>query len=175
MNEPCIQGSASWGQAPKPPGSASPSYGYGTTFCEAEQTLFASFFLEKEESHQSNSCFSDFFLGASPQTPWVGFAELWVWNNLLRSRTNAFCFFFWKKKKLINPTRVLVSFFLGESPQGRLRRVMGMEQPSAKQNKRFLLLFLEKEDIICPLSPTGCIKEGVSNHVINNILHELYY
>jgi hypothetical protein len=40
------------------------------------------------------------FLRASPQTPWVGFAELWVWDSLLRSRTNAFCFFFWKKKRL---------------------------------------------------------------------------
>jgi hypothetical protein len=31
-------------------------------------------------------------------------------------------------------------------PQGRLRRDLGMEWPSAKQNKRFLLLFLEKEE-----------------------------
>jgi membrane-associated phospholipid phosphatase len=27
------------------------------------------------------------FLGASPQTPWVGFAEVWVKESFLRSRT----------------------------------------------------------------------------------------
>jgi hypothetical protein len=32
------------------------------------------------------------------------------------------------------------------NPLGRLRRVMGKNQSSAKQNKRFLLLFLEKEE-----------------------------
>jgi hypothetical protein len=37
-----------------------------------------------------------FFLGARPQTPWVGFAEGCV-ANLLRSRTNAFASFLEKK------------------------------------------------------------------------------
>jgi hypothetical protein len=41
-----------WGQAPKPPGSASPSFGYAyIVFREAEQR-FLLLFLEKEESHQ---------------------------------------------------------------------------------------------------------------------------
>jgi hypothetical protein len=49
-------------------------------------------------------------------------------------------------------TRLLRTFFhqlLGGTPPnplGRLRRVLGRQSPSAKQNKRFLLLFLEKED-----------------------------
>jgi hypothetical protein len=37
-----------WGHAPKPPGSASPKFGYGIAFCEAEQR-FLPLFLEKEE------------------------------------------------------------------------------------------------------------------------------
>jgi hypothetical protein len=37
------------------------------------------------------------FLGASPQTPWVGFAEVWAKDDLLRSRTNAFASILEKK------------------------------------------------------------------------------
>jgi hypothetical protein len=37
-----------WGHAPKPPGSASPSFGLPTVFREAEQR-FLLLFLEKEE------------------------------------------------------------------------------------------------------------------------------
>jgi hypothetical protein len=40
----------SWGQAPKPPGSASPSFGHETLFREAEQR-FLLLFLEKEDYH----------------------------------------------------------------------------------------------------------------------------
>jgi hypothetical protein len=61
-------------------------------------------------------------LGASPQTPVVPLRGSFGAQVLLRSRTNAFCFFFWKKKN-----------------------VTGRIKSSAKQNKRFLLLFLEKE------------------------------
>jgi hypothetical protein len=49
-------------------------------------------FLEKEENRRV-------LLGARPRAPWVGVAEGWAAKRLLRSRTNAFCFFFWKKKK----------------------------------------------------------------------------
>jgi hypothetical protein len=38
-----------WGHAPKPPGSASPRYGHGTVFCEAELAL------EKEEYYPTQS------------------------------------------------------------------------------------------------------------------------
>jgi hypothetical protein len=57
----------------------------------------------------------DWFLGASPQTPWVGFAEFWASNCHLRSRTNAFCFFFLKKK---NADSRLVSWGKPQIPPG---------------------------------------------------------
>jgi hypothetical protein len=45
---------------------------------EAEQRFLLRF-LEKEEYHEISECYQvNSFLGASPQTPWVGFAELWV-------------------------------------------------------------------------------------------------
>jgi hypothetical protein len=44
-------------------------YRYPFTFCEAEQR-FLLLFLEKEENGNLNC-----FLGASPQTPWVRFAD----------------------------------------------------------------------------------------------------
>jgi hypothetical protein len=39
-----------WGQARKPPGSASPSYGPEQKFCEAEQTLFCFFFWKRKNT-----------------------------------------------------------------------------------------------------------------------------
>jgi hypothetical protein len=42
-----------WGQAPRPPGSASPSFGLSMAFREAEQH-FLLLFLEKEEYHGTN-------------------------------------------------------------------------------------------------------------------------
>jgi hypothetical protein len=82
-------------------------------FREAEQTLFASFsgkrriLLYKLPVITLIVCFSArlginwlFSLGAT--IPWVGFAEGWVSNGLPRSGTNAFCFFFRKKKKLLD-------------------------------------------------------------------------
>jgi hypothetical protein len=65
---------------------------------------------------------------------------------ILRSRTNAFCFFFWKKKNATKPfafceaEQTLFASFSGK------RRVLLNHSHSAKQNKRFLLLFLEKEE-----------------------------
>jgi hypothetical protein len=53
---------------------------------------FLLLFLEKEGLCDAISG------GHAPRPPWVGFAEVWVSNYLLGSRTNAFCFFFWKKK-----------------------------------------------------------------------------
>jgi hypothetical protein len=41
-----------WGQAPKPPGSASPSLGYRTAFCEPDPTLTL---LSGKEGIQTNS------------------------------------------------------------------------------------------------------------------------
>jgi hypothetical protein len=37
----------SWGQAPKPPGSASPRFGQRMIFCEAEQTLLLLFWKRR--------------------------------------------------------------------------------------------------------------------------------
>jgi hypothetical protein len=70
------------------------------SFCEAEQTLFASF----SGKRRTPSTRMIRLLGARPQTPWVGFAEV------------------------------------------RVKTLRFKEGPSAKQNKRFLLLFLEKEE-----------------------------
>jgi hypothetical protein len=80
-------------------------------------------------------------LGASPQTPRVGFAEFWVWKSLLRSRTNAFCFFFWKKKTFISSIGHLMIveqyFSWGQAPKppgsaspslGYLNLFCGVEQ-----------------------------------------------
>jgi hypothetical protein len=64
--------------------------GYPRTFCEAEQTLFASFSGKRR-------------ILQGPLPPLFGGLES---TNLLRSRTNAFCFFFWKKK---NPTRLILT------------------------------------------------------------------
>jgi hypothetical protein len=47
---------------------------------------------------RSNNYKLVYLLGTSPQTPWVGFAKVWVANALLRSRTNAFASFLEKKK-----------------------------------------------------------------------------
>jgi hypothetical protein len=67
------------------------------------------------------------FGGTNPN-PWVGFAESWALHYIMRNRTNAFCFFFWKKK---NTTRIfgspavgLVVFFEGV---GRLHRTLGQQ------------------------------------------------
>jgi hypothetical protein len=40
------------------------------------------------------------FLGASPQPPWVGFAEFWVWISLQERRSNAFASFLEKNKTI---------------------------------------------------------------------------
>jgi hypothetical protein len=49
-----------------------PWVGCAEAFCEAEQTLFASFSGKKRKPLNAVS------LGARPQTPCVGFAEGWV-------------------------------------------------------------------------------------------------
>jgi hypothetical protein len=90
--------------SPRPPGSAWPSFLGTQTFCEAELTLFASF-----SGKRRKWLYVEFCWGHAPRPP--GFAEIWA-ANLLRSRTNAFCFFFWKKKKV-----ALRGVLLGARPQ----------------------------------------------------------
>jgi hypothetical protein len=60
-------------------------------------------------------------------------------------QTNAFCFFFWKKKntaRTVGPPAVRLVVFEGV---GGFRRGLG-QKTFCKAEQRFLLLFLEKED-----------------------------
>jgi hypothetical protein len=101
----------SWGQAPKPPGSASPRDGSemvsAKTFCEAEQR-FLLLFLEKEEYNR----LIGYFLGGKPPNPLGrlrrGLGRKWFRRRPSAKQNNAFCFFFWKKK---NATNQLGFFF----------------------------------------------------------------
>jgi uncharacterized protein YbbC (DUF1343 family) len=54
------------------------------------------------------------FLGASPQTPRVSFAEVWAMYGLLRIRTTIFASFLEKEEYYYNTTALN---FLGASPQ----------------------------------------------------------
>jgi hypothetical protein len=79
-------------------------------FCEAEQTIFASFSMKKKTTFRPIVSFEALhhqLLRGKRQTPRVCFTESWVWIDFLQSRTNAFCFFFWKKKSTSRP---IVSF-----------------------------------------------------------------
>jgi hypothetical protein len=81
---------------------------FGGFFCEAEQR-FLLLFLEKKSISlpytiplhvyvMSQTKFkTNLFLGASPQTPWVGFADFGVWGILLRSRATLFASFSGKR------------------------------------------------------------------------------
>jgi hypothetical protein len=98
-------------------------------FCEAELTLFASFSGKRRLLIDYLNRSGVLFVG--------GFGPL----DILRSRTNAFCFFFWKKKtstRLFEPSMV--------SLDGTF-----MAQVFCEAELRFLLLFLEKEEggLIC--------------------------
>jgi hypothetical protein len=70
----------------------------------------------------------NWLLGARPQTPWVGFAEVWVWKDLPRSGPTLFASFSGKRRILLDEMLVLI--IIREAEQ------------------RFLLLFLEKNNTI---------------------------
>jgi hypothetical protein len=134
--------------------------------------------------HCSHLCFTTSFL--SPQTPRVGFAEFWYRmvfcetelrflllekegefyteepslggkppnpqgrlrrvlgiECLLRSRTTLFASFSGKRRRVLH--RRTVSWGQAPKPPGSASPSFGYRMSSAKQNKRFLLLFLEKE------------------------------
>jgi hypothetical protein len=81
-------------------------------------------------------------------------------TNLLRSRTNAFCFFFWKKKSTTTPIGLQTPWVCQvwvNKPSAKQnyafcfffwkKKISSRPiEPSAKQNKRLLLLILEKEE-----------------------------
>jgi hypothetical protein len=92
----------SWGQAPKPPGSASPRVAL-CGLLRSRTTLFASFSGKRRVLlDQFVTNISIRSLGASSQTPKVGFAEVWaIWPSA--TQNNAFCFFFWEKKGIARP------------------------------------------------------------------------
>jgi hypothetical protein len=93
------------GKPPNPPGSASRKV-WAHVLLRSRTDAFCFFFWKKKEllskilvfPERSETIFH--FLGASPQTPLVPLRGRFGVHVLLRSRTNAFCFFFWKKKKL---------------------------------------------------------------------------
>jgi hypothetical protein len=136
------ENNCSWGQAPKPPGSASPSFGLWKFSSTKQNNAFCFFFWKKKDIMGTIAC----------QTPRVGFAEFWVWRLSSAKQNYAFCFFFWKKKKIdaidLTNEDYWINCFLGgtpTNPEGRLRRVLGMEVVFCEAELRFLLLFLEKE------------------------------
>jgi hypothetical protein len=65
--------------------------------------------------------------------------------------------------------RTLPPKYLGQSPQGRLCRGMGLEAPSAKQNGAFCFFFLKKEEYYktncslggMPPKPQGRLRRGM--------------
>jgi hypothetical protein len=103
-------------------------------FCEAEQR-FLLLFLEKEEPQEPNwLLFSLYkpiglFLGASPQTPWVGFAEFGVEYGLLRSRTTLFASFSGKRRTSLD--QLLFSLYKRIGPfWGQAPKPPGSASPS---------------------------------------------
>jgi hypothetical protein len=91
-------------------------------------------------------CIRDFWGAKPPRPPWVGFAETWVNNDLLRSRETLFASFSGKR-------RVLLAIRANSLPTSRdsisiliilIRGWFPIAFCEAEQ--RFLLLFLEKEE-----------------------------
>jgi hypothetical protein len=89
-----------WGHAPKPPGSASPSFEHGIVFREAE-LRFLLLFLEKEE----NLPYSTTLGSIKPHEPHelllkplIRLRRVLSMELSSAKRNYAFCFFFWKKK-----------------------------------------------------------------------------
>jgi hypothetical protein len=133
-----------WGQAPKPPWFRFAESSGPYVFCEAEQTLFASFSGKRRvllEYTITETMQYWLFLGASPQTPVVPLRGRFGSLSLLRSRTNAR-----KRRVLLEYTitetiNALLVFFGGKppNPRGSASRKVWVPKSSAKQNKRFLL------------------------------------
>jgi hypothetical protein len=122
-----------------------------------------------------NHDFRYLFLGASPQTPWVGFAEFWVANLLRSSRlytldglaswvssqnprvgfaelwvkivaqNNFFCFLFWKKK---NANRLIGFLWIRPLRLGRLFKVW-LWWPSVKHVSSSKTSWLELVKLTC--------------------------
>jgi hypothetical protein len=94
-------------------------------------------FLEKEGYYETNSS-----LGARPQTPWVGFAEVRA-KKPSAKQNKRFLLLFLEKEGYYE-----TNSSLGARPQTPWVGFAEVRanKPSAKQNKRFLLLFLEKEE-----------------------------
>jgi hypothetical protein len=101
---------------------------------------FVSFTIVHCSPHSLNTI--DQFLGASPQTPWVGFAEFWVETVSSAKKNNAFLLFLENEEVL---TIYGVSGGTPPDPLGRLRRGLGRSHVFCEAEQRFLLLFLEKE------------------------------
>jgi hypothetical protein len=79
---------------------------------------FLLLFPEKEDSYSTN------YVSGGAEPPGKASSRFELRKGLLRSRTNAFCFFFWKKKDTITPIDSLVVenltklfLFLGARPQ----------------------------------------------------------
>jgi hypothetical protein len=110
------------------PGSASPRVGVNKPSAK-QSKRFLLLFLEKEEESRPIGLASVhwwFSGGARPPDP-PGSASPRVGStNLLRSRTNAFCFFFWKKKNTIQSIGLVsVHWWFFWGTWGRLSRELG--------------------------------------------------
>jgi hypothetical protein len=118
-------------------------------------------FPEKEESRRLVE-----FLGACPQTPRVGFAEIWIADGFLRSRTTLFASFSGKIRRLVA--------FLGACPQ-TLRvgfAEFGSLMIFCKVKQHVLRLFW-KEDRLLVISRFGY--RDMSMSIIIQRTHELMH
>jgi hypothetical protein len=76
-------------------------------------------------------------------TSWICLTDIWLARGLLQSRTTLFASFSGKRRYLYYVSLLLLEV---AKPLDELNRHTNSARHSAKQNKRFLLLFLEKED-----------------------------
>jgi hypothetical protein len=96
-------------------------------------------FLEKEEYYDN-----DWFLGARPQTPGVGFAEGWA-PQLSAKQNYAFGFFFWKKK---NTTTMIGYWGHAPRPPGSASPKVGPRNFLRSRTNAFCFFFWKKKDLL---------------------------
>jgi hypothetical protein len=92
-----------WGHAPKPPGSAPPRVGQCAVFHEAEQRFCFFFWKKKISSRTMVIGVHMRSLDHVIDSPVPLSAEFWIWNNLLRSKTNLLVLFPEKKRSVFRP------------------------------------------------------------------------
>jgi hypothetical protein len=125
-----------------------PGVSGGLQYSAKQNYSFCFFFWKKKNTTRGATYQLVDLLGASPQTPRVGFAEGWAAHNLLRSRTTLFASFSGKRRILQDEIHTNLMFYWGPAPKpprSASPRV-GQLIIFCEAELRFLLLFLEKEE-----------------------------